>query len=563
MSLPNVAYFSMEIALDQSLKIYSGGLGFLAGSHMLSAGYLQMPMVGVTMLWSYGYYDQRIAQDGQVEVAYIRKYYDFLEDTGAMTEVDIFGEKVKVKAYLVKPELFGSCPVYLLTTDIDGNSDWAKSISHKLYDGNEKIRIAQETVLGIAGVRILQQIGYKFDVVHMNEGHALPAAFELLRQANGDLEEVKKKTVFTTHTPVAAGNEVHWVDTLLDGGFFAGCSRETAVKLGGENFSLTVAALRMSRLANAVSQLHGLVSNKMWEWVDGRCPIRAITNAVNLHYWQDDRIKKADTAEKLLSVKREMKEELFEYVANVAGKRFDPDVLTITWARRFADYKRAWLILMDKDRINKLLDENKIQIIFAGKFHPDDVMGKEMFNKLLNRSHSLKNVVVLPGYELELSGKLKRGSDIWLNTPLRPFEASGTSGMSANANGALHLSTFDGWTVEGTFNGINGYTIEYPELDDEMPWEERHWKDHECMMNIIENEIIPTYYENKQEWARMMRQAIRTSEAYFNSDRMVIEYYNRLYKPIAHNDSSTGEKKKEMNISETPTFDAWTFANIK
>lgn len=563
MSLPNVAYFSMEIALDQSLKIYSGGLGFLAGSHMLSAGYLQMPMVGVTMLWSYGYYDQRIAQDGQVEVAYIRKYYDFLKDTNATTEVEIFGEKVKVKAYLVEPELFGACPVYLLTTDIEGNSDWAKSISHKLYDGNEKIRIAQETVLGVAGVRILQQIGYNFDVVHMNEGHALPAAFELLRQYNGNLEEVKKKTVFTTHTPVAAGNEVHWVDTLMEGGFFAGCSREKAVELGGENFSLTVAALRMSRIANAVSQLHGLVANKMWEWVDGRCPIRAITNAVNLHYWQDERIKKADTPEKLLAVKREMKEELFEYVANVAGKRFDPDVLTITWARRFADYKRAWLILMDNDRITRLLDENKIQIIFAGKFHPDDVMGKEMFNKLLNRSHSLKNVVVLPGYELELSGKLKRGSDIWLNTPLRPFEASGTSGMSANANGALHLSTYDGWTVEGTFDGINGYTIEYPELDDEMPWEERHWKDHECMMNKIENEIIPTYYENKTEWARLMQQAIRTSEAYFNSDRMVIEYYNRLYKPIAHNDSSSGEKKKEMNISETPTFDAWTFANIK
>ena len=563
MSLPNVAYFSMEIALDQSLKIYSGGLGFLAGSHMLSAGYLQMPMVGVTMLWSYGYYDQRIAQDGQVEVAYIRKYYDFLKDTNATTEVEIFGEKVKVKAYLVEPELFGACPVYLLTTDIEGNSDWAKSISHKLYDGNEKIRIAQETVLGVAGVRILQQIGYNFDVVHMNEGHALPAAFELLRQYNGNLEEVKKKTVFTTHTPVAAGNEVHWVDTLMEGGFFAGCSREKAVELGGENFSLTVAALRMSRIANAVSQLHGLVANKMWEWVDGRCPIRAITNAVNLHYWQDERIKKADTPEKLLAVKREMKEELFEYVANVAGKRFDPDVLTITWARRFADYKRAWLILMDNDRITRLLDENKIQIIFAGKFHPDDVMGKEMFNKLLNRSHSLKNVVVLPGYELELSGKLKRGSDIWLNTPLRPFEASGTSGMSANANGALHLSTYDGWTVEGTFDGINGYTIEYPELDDEMPWEERHWKDHECMMNKIENEIIPTYYENKAEWARLMQQAIRTSEAYFNSDRMVVEYYNRLYKPIAHNDSSSGEKKKEMNISETPTFDAWTFSNIK
>ncbi len=563
MSLPNVAYFSMEIAIDQSLKTYSGGLGFLAGSHMLSAGYLQMPMVGVTMLWSYGYYDQRIAHDGQVEVAYIRKYYDFLTDTNLSTEVDIFGEKVKVKAYLVKPELFGTCPVYLLTTDIEGNSDWARSISHKLYDGNEKIRIAQETVLGVAGVRILQAAKYNFDVIHMNEGHALPAAFELLRQYNGDLDEVKRHTVFTTHTPVAAGNEVHWVDTLMEGGFFSGASRETAVSLGGENFSLTVAALRMSRLANAVSQLHGLVSNKMWEWVEGRCPIRAITNAVNLHYWQDDRIKFAKTPQELLDVKRQMKVELFDYVANVAGKRFNPDVLTITWARRFADYKRAWLILMDKDRITKLLDEDKVQIIFAGKFHPDDVMGKEMFNKLLNRSHSMHNVVVLPGYELQLSGMLKRGSDIWLNTPLRPFEASGTSGMSANMNGTLHLSIFDGWTVEGTFHGINGYTVEYPELDAEMPWEERHWKDHECVMNIIEKEIIPTYYDNKEEWARLMRQAIRTSEAYFNSDRMVIEYYNRLYQPIAHNDSTAGEERKEMKISEAPTFDAWTFSNIK
>lgn len=478
-------------------------------------------------------------------------------------EVETFGEKVKVKAFEVKPELFGACPVYLLTTDVEGNSEWAKRISHRLYDGDERIRIAQETVLGIGGIRVLQAIGYKFDVVHMNEGHALPAAFELLRQANGDLNEVKKKTVFTTHTPVAAGNEVHWVDTLLQGGFFSGCSREKAIELGGENFSLTVAALRMSRIANAVSQLHGLVANKMWEWVEGRCPIRAITNAVNLHYWQDKRITGDDSDEKLLATKREMKEELFKYVANAAGKIFNPDVLTITWARRFADYKRAWLILMDKERIEKLLNEDKIQIIFAGKFHPDDVMGKEMFNKLLNKSHTLKNVVVLPGYELQMSAMLKKGSDIWLNTPLRPFEASGTSGMSANANGAVHLSIYDGWTVEGTFDGINGYTIEYEGLDDEMPWEERHWKDHDCLMDILEKRAIPTYYDNKKEWARMMRQAIRTADAYFNSDRMVIEYYNRLYKPIAHDDSSTGEKKKELNISETPTFDAWTFSNIK
>lgn len=563
MSLPKVAYFSMEIAMDQSLSTYSGGLGFLAGSHMQSAGYLQMPMVGVTMLWSFGYYDQRIDQEGNVEVAYIRKYYDFLTDINVYTEVDVFGEKVKVKAYKVDPSLFGTCPVFLLTTDIEGNSEWARKISHKLYDGDERIRIAQETILGIGGVRILQEAGYDFDVVHMNEGHALPAAFELLRQYNGDLNAVKRKVVFTTHTPVAAGNEVHWVDTLLEGGFFAGCSRERAVELGGEQFSLTVAALRMSRIANAVSQLHGLVANKMWEWVDGRCPIRAITNAVNIHYWQDERIAKAQTADELLSAKYEMKKDLFKYIADTAGKRFDPNVLTITWARRFADYKRAWLIFMDKDRIGRLLEENKVQLIFAGKFHPDDTMGREMFNKILHKSYSLKNVVVLPGYELELSAKLKKGSDIWLNTPIRPLEASGTSGMSANMNGALHFSTYDGWTVEGTFPGINGFTIEYPGLDDDIPWEERHWKDHACMMDIIENQIIPTYYENKQEWARMMRQAMRTAEAYFNSDRMVIEYYNRIYKPIAHEEFSAEGEHTEVKVDKKVNADAWTYSNIK
>lgn len=563
MGLPNVAYFSMEIAIDQSLSTYSGGLGFLAGSHMQSAGYLQLPVVGVTMLWSYGYYNQRIDHDGNVEVAYIRKHYDFLTDIDASVEVEVFGETVKVKAYRVETELFGTCPVYLLTTDIEENSEWARTITHKLYDGDEKIRIAQETVLGIAGIRLLQAVGYKFDCVHLNEGHALPAAFELLRQYNGDLAQVKRRTVFTTHTPVAAGNEVHWVDTLLEGGFFAGCSRERAVELGGEHFSLTVSALRMSRIANAVSQLHGLVANKMWDWVQGRCPIRAITNAVNVHYWQDERITNAKSLEDMLNAKLEMKKEVFNFIANTTGTRLDPNVLTITWARRFADYKRAWLILMDKDRINKLLNENKIQLIFAGKFHPDDVMGREMFNKILHRSHTMKNVVVLAGYELELSSKLKRATDVWLNTPLRPFEASGTSGMSANMNGALHLSTYDGWAVEGTFPNINGYTVEYPGLDDDIPWEERHWKDHQCLMDIIENQIIPTYYDNKLEWARLMRQAVRTSEAYFNSDRMVIEYYNRLYKPIAHEDPKDGGLNGEFKIAENPNYDAWTFSNIK
>jgi len=563
MTLPNVAYFSMEIALDQSLSTYSGGLGFLAGSHMQSAGYLGLPMAGVTMLWSYGYYDQRIDSEGNVEIAYTRKQYDFLTDLNIVVDVEVFGQKAKVKAFRVEPELFGAVPVYLLTTDIPENPEEIRKISYRLYDGDEKIRISQEVILGIAGIKVLQAAGYKFDIIHMNEGHALPAAFEMLRQNNYDLAKVREMTVFTTHTPVAAGNEVHWVDTLLEGGFFAGLSRQKAVELGGENFSLTVAALRMSRISNAVSQLHGLVANKMWEWVEGRCPIRAITNAVNLHYWQDKRIDVSKSNKELLAAKREMKQELFEYIADTTGKRFDPDVLTITWARRFADYKRAWMIFMDKDRIAKLLNENKVQLIFSGKFHPDDTMGREMFNNILKHSYDLKNVVVLPNYELKLSGLLKRGTDVWLNTPLRPFEASGTSGMSANMNGALHLSIYDGWAVEGTFTGLNGYTVNYPGLDDDIAWEERHWKDYECIMGIIENDIIPTYYGDKNKWATLMKNAIKTSEAYFNSDRMVIEYYNRLYNPIAKGGKEEGDDTSSVKVAENPNLDAWTFSNIK
>lgn len=561
MTLPNVAYFSMEMAIDQSLSIYSGGLGFLAGSHMQSAGYLGLPMVGISILWSYGYYDQRIDSEGYVEIAYQRKHYDFLTDTGIVVDVNIFGRNVKVKALRLEPEIFGTVPIYLLTTDIPENPEDVRAITHKLYDGDEKIRVSQEIVLGIAGVRVLQAAGVHFDTIHMNEGHALPAAFELLRLNNGDIEKVREKTVFTTHTPVAAGNEVHWVDMLNEAGFFSGASRETAVELGGENFSLTVAALKMSRLANAVSQLHGMVSNKMWESVEDKCRIIAITNAVNLKYWQDDRIKKAETIEDLLDTKIQMKKELFKYVAGKTGKRFDPNVLTITWARRFADYKRAWLILMDRERISKLLRENKVQLVFAGKFHPADTLGRDMFNNILKQSYELPNVVVLPNYELELSSILKKGSDVWLNTPLRPFEASGTSGMSANMNAAIHLSIYDGWTVEGTFTDINGYNIQYDGLDDDIPWEERHWKDYEAMMEIIENKIIPTYYNDKQRWGEITRQAVRTAEAYFHSDRMVIEYYNRLYKPIAKR--SRREGTDNLIVSESPNEKAWAYSNIK
>ncbi|MBY0404538.1 MAG: alpha-glucan family phosphorylase [Cyanobacteria bacterium] len=532
MSLPNVAYFSMEMAIDQSLHIYSGGLGFLSGSHMLSAGFMKLPMVGVTVLWSAGYGEQVIDENEEVQIEYQKRDYPFLKDTGIIVDVTIFGETVKVKAFLLEPEVFGTVPIYLLTTDIPENTEQQRLLTFKLYDGEQRIRISQEIILGIGGMRVLKAAKTPIDVIHLNEGHALPAAFELLADYGGNLDQVRHHTVFTTHTPVAAGNESHPAYLLYEAGFFVNTSLDQAIQLGGEEFSLTVAALRMSRMSNGVSQLHGMVANNMWSWVHERCPIVAITNAVNERYWQDPRLKTADTTDKMIQTKRTMKQELFDYVKQQTGKDLDPDVLTVVWARRFTEYKRAWLISMDQERLEKLLKTNKIQLIYAGKFHPNDTSGRQMFNNAIKYAKTSDKVAVLPNYELEMSGLLKRGADIWLNTPLRPLEASGTSGMSANLNGALHVSIFDGWAVEGTYHGLNGFIINEAGKDEYLPVEDRHKQDHEALMKLLENELIPTYYENKERWVDLMRNAILVSESYFHSDRMAVEYFNRLYKPI-------------------------------
>ena len=537
MSLPRVAYFSMEMAIDQSLRTYSGGLGFLSGSHMLSAGRLKSPMVGVSILWSVGYGDQRVGDDGKVEIHYVKRDYPFLQEIGVTVDVTLFGQPVKVRALKLDPSQFGTVPIYFLTTDIPENAPEHRALTDKLYDGDQRIRIAQEIILGIGGLRALKAAGEAIHLIHLNEGHALPAVFEMLSDTGGDLERVRQSTVFTTHTPVAAGNETHNVHLLADAGFFGKLPVQDAIRLGGEDFSLTVAALRMSRMANGVSQLHGLVANNMWQWVENRCPITAVTNATNRSYWQDPRIRNADTLDDLLALKRRMKSELFEYVRQNTGKQLDPDVLTIVWARRFTEYKRPTLILSDMARIGALFAENKIQLLYAGKFHPNDVTGRDLFNEVLAHARHIPQLAVLtnPGYELELSGLLKCGADVWLNTPVRPLEASGTSGMSANMNGAVHCSIYDGWAVEGTFHDINGYLIQERNGDgmEYLNVEDRHKQDYEIMMRILENEMIPTYYHNRPRWAELMRQAILTAEAYFDSDRMAIEYYTRLYKAIA------------------------------
>ncbi len=532
----SVAYFSMEFAIDQSLKIYSGGLGFLAGSHMRSAYDLKQNVVGIGLLWSYGYYDQTRNEDRSLRPAYTRKFYYFLEELDVHVTVKIDNVDVRVKAFLVRPEVFGSAPLILLSTDTDENDYLSRTITHKLYDGNERTRVAQEIVLGNGGTRVLEALNHKIDIYHMNEGHALPLVYELYGKHYQTMEELRKHVVFTTHTPEAAGNEVHNIDFLSEMGFFNNHPLEKIREISGyendNNFSLTVGGLRSAKIANAVSKIHGTVANEMWADVEGRCDIISITNAQNKKYWTDKTLIRAlDEHEdyELYARKKHLKKILFEEVADQTGKIFDPEILTIVWARRFAEYKRPDLITRDFARFAKLItdEERPVQIIWAGKPYPTDQGAIDTFNELIRISHHYKNIAVITGYELKLSRLLKQGSDIWLNTPRITREASGTSGMTASMNGSIHFSIDDGWHPEFARDGKNAFTI--PPVDHTLPNEEQDHLDYENMMDILENKILPLYYNNQKEWIDIMKNTMSEIDVDFDSGRMAAEYYERMF----------------------------------
>ena len=531
----SVAYFSMEFAIDQALKIYSGGLGFLAGSHMRSVYDLKQDVVGIGLLWSFGYYDQSRNEDRTLKPHYTRKFYYFLEELDAKITVKINDVNVVVKGFLLRCDVFGTAPMILLSTDTDENDYLSQTITHKLYDGNERTRVAQEIVLGIGGAKMLEAIGHKVDIYHMNEGHALPLVYELYSRFK-DMKEVKKHVVFTTHTPEAAGNEIHDINFLHDMGFFGSLDLSEVRSISGyeesDNFSLTVGALRSAKIANAVSKIHGMVANEMWANVDNRCEIISITNAQNKKYWTDKTLIRAlDEHEdyQLLSRKKHLKKVLFDVVADQTGKMFDPEVLTIVWARRFAEYKRPGLLKYDYDRFVKLMtnSEKPVQIIWAGKPYPTDYGAIEIFNELVYMSHRFKGMAVLIGYELSLSKILKHGSDVWLNTPRITREASGTSGMSASMNGSIHFSIDDGWNPEFAKDGKNAFTI--PPLDYKLSSSEQDAIDNKNMMDILENIIIPTYYDKPKEWVTIMKSAMSDVEVEFDSGRMATEYYERMF----------------------------------
>lgn len=529
-----VAYFSMEFAIDQPLKIYSGGLGFLAGSHMRSAYDLKQNVIGIGMLWKYGYYDQTRKHNNELDVLWQERHYNFLEDTGIVLEVSIDNHPVKVKVFYLPPHVFGSAPIFLLSTDHPENDYLAQTITHKLYDNNVATRIAQYVVLGIGGAKLLEELGHEVELYHFNEAHALPAAFRLMEKL-GDVNLLKDKLVFTTHTPVKAGNEVNDPNLLHKLGFFNGFSiKEVEDMVGFENgmFNHTLAALRMSKISNAVSKKHCEVSRDMWGTFDDICDIIPITNAQNAAYWTDIELEKAhlkNQNKKFVSRKKEMKQELFDFVADQTGKIFDPNVLTIVWARRFAGYKRADLIARDVERFEKLLNNKDypVQIIWAGKPYPLDHGAVSTFNWLVHFTRRFKNATILTGYELSLSALMKKGSDIWLNNPRIPLEASGTSGMTAAMNGSLNFSTNDGWILEFGEHGKNGFVI--PEVDITIPEGEQDQQDANHMMEILEKEIVPMYYDNHDAWVEMNYQSMNDVTEYFKASRMADEYYTKLY----------------------------------
>jgi glycogen phosphorylase len=528
-----VAYFSMEFAIHQALKVYSGGLGFLSGSHMRSVHNLGQNVIGVGMLWSYGYYDQGRDEHNDLRVDFIRKRYYFLDDLGIEVPVTVNSHIVWVKVYYLNPETFGTAPLLLLTTDYDKNDYLARTISYKLYDAYEDTRIAQEIVLGIGGVKALEALEQEIDIYHLNEGHAIPLAFELYKRYK-TLEELRKHIVFTTHTPEAAGNETHNTHKLHKMGFFNGLSLEEMQSITGikeDDFSLTLAALRVSKIANGVSKLHGKVANDMWAEYPDICEIISITNAQNRRYWIDKTLLRAlDEHEdyELVARKKHLKKVLFDVVADQTGQLFDPDVLTIVWARRFAEYKRPGLLTRDFERFHRLATNQNypVQIIWAGKPYPFDTDSIHIFNELVHISLEYKNVAVLTGYELQLSMLLKKGADIWLNTPRITREASGTSGMAAAMNGAVNFSINDGWVPEFAKDGINSFIIP---ADRTLPVAQQDIQDAKNMMDILENKILPMYYDDQEHWVEVIKNSMRDVNPSFDSGKMAHEYYARMY----------------------------------
>jgi starch phosphorylase len=575
-----VAYFSAEFGLDGSLPIYSGGLGVLAGDHLKSASDLGVPLVGVGLFYREGYFRQRLNDADLQEERYPEndpKRLPLHAETVSVTVelADESGDLVPVAVRVWRVEV-GRVPLYLLDTDVDGNLDWARAITDKLYGGDRLHRLRQELVLGVGGVRVLRALAVEPTVFHMNEGHSAFLQLERLRELVEDgnvgrdeaLERLRASTVFTTHTPVPAGNEI-FDRALVEqnvGATVARCGFEWhefaalgRVHEGEEGFGLTPFALRTSAHANGVSALHGEVSREMWQglWPDRPAedaPIGSITNGVHARSWiaeplddllgSEEDMGTPDLAgayeldgESLWAAHRTAKNELLRLMER-RGLRasLEPEALTIGFARRFATYKRADLLFSDPERLSRLLadSERPLQIVLSGKAHPADEGGKALIQRVVafargESSHG--RVVFLPDYDMTLARYLVQGVDVWLNTPRRPLEASGTSGMKAALNGVVNCSILDGWWAEG-HSAETGFAIGGDEVAANDDAQDA--ADAEALYAVLEKQVIPAYYD-RDRWLVLMRNSIARLGARFNTNRMLVEYVERLYLP-AHDD---------------------------
>ncbi len=603
----SVAYFSMEFGLHEILPIYSGGLGVLAGDHLKQASDLGLSLIGMGMLYTEGYFTQRISEDGWQDA--VNNPLNFAE-LPVVQVLNKKGETMKITVNFpdraVKASIWelriGRNPLYLLDSDLDENAPNDRKLTTRLYWSDIDLRVSQEVLLGIGGVRALRAMGYEPGVWHMNEPHAafltLERARELVKTGltfKKAMARTRKGNVFTTHTPVPAGNDEFplWLIDKNLSNFWPelNLGREQFVDLArhkepwGETFSMAILALRHSEGRNAVSELHGRVSRKIWHFLwpaiedEDDVPISSITNGVHTPTWMARRLRilfdkylgegwldrlddpemwvKVDSIpdSELWAVRRHLKRKLALYMlqrvrtrwmegnlhpiqAIASGAMLDPYALTIGFARRFATYKRASLVFNDLNRLLELINRpnRPVQIIFSGKAHPADEPGKLLIQevyRVIKKAENGGRLVFLEDYDMNLARYLVQGVDVWMNTPHRPNEASGTSGMKAALNGALNFSVLDGWWREA-YNGANGWAIGE---DADLGSEVQDDADAESLYDTLENKIIPLYYTERgnedipHKWVAMIKESLRTVTPQFSTRRMLKEYVDRLYMP--------------------------------
>ena len=539
-----IAYFSAEIGVSSSLPTYSGGLGVLAGDHIKAAGDIGLKMCAITLLYREGYYKQRIDEDGIQSETYPRfDPHPLLEKLDVKFTLRLRSRDVWVQAYRFNYVGHGGqiIPIYFLDTDVEENYDDDRIISLRLYSGDKDHRILQEAILGFGGTKLLDELGHNdIKTYHMNEGHCSFLVLNLLEKYNGNLNEVKSRCHFTTHTPVPAGHD-HFAETrlkkLLRGLLPETLELPSLVQNG--RLHMTELGLYYSRSANGVSQLHGNVAQEQFPWTN----IGFITNGVHHSYWMGSPFKRVFDEflpdwrsnpdallgvdiipnEVLLEAHQVRKNYLLGYANSQVTKALDGNTLTIGFARRAATYKRAQLLFHDMERLTSI-GSGKIQVVFSGKAHPNDAEGKELIRQIVTKSKSMfgkVKIIFLENYNMWLGRMITSGVDVWLNTPLRPNEASGTSGMKATLNGVPNLSVLDGWWAEGCRDNINGWAVGDPESPDDEG-------DANHLYSILEEKVIPTFYNDREKWATMMKESIKTGVD-FTAHRMILEYNKNYY----------------------------------